>query len=282
MAALVIVGANGMLGTDLVVAARQRGHDPQGIDLPEVDITDPASCEAALPEGARVVNCAAYTRVDDAETEREAAFTVNGEGAGNLARACAAKGSSLLQISTDYVFPGIRREGAGEDDDPAPINAYGASKLEGERQVRASGCRHLIVRAQSLFGRHGPNFVKAIAGALAKDDPRLTVVDDQYSSPTYTRHLAEALLELVEAGCEGDVHVRASGVCSWFEFAQAIADRLRPGAVVEPVPTSAYPRPAKRPAYSVMRCDRFESWTGRSMPTWIDGLDAYLAEENVA
>ena len=184
----------------------------------------------------------------------------------------------MLQVSTDYVFNGRGARPYREDDIPDPVNAYGASKLEGERQVREAGGNHLIVRVQSLYGRHGHNFVRSILRKLEAEAPALRVVGDQVCSPTYTRHLAQAILALIRAEKTGVVHVRASGECTWHEFAAAIAARVRPGTAVHPVPTSAYPTPARRPAYAVMDCRRYREWTGRQMPHWREGLDAYLRE----
>lgn len=274
-----VVGGRGMLGVDLVGAAPPPGWRAVGLDLPAIDITDPQSVAAALPnETDVVINCAAFTRVDDAESQARAAFAVNADGAGHLARACAERGIRLLHLSTDYVFPGAARHAVNEDEAVGPVNIYGKSKLAGEHQVSEAGGEHLIVRVQSLFGRHGPSFVAAISRKLTEGSGELRVVDDQVSSPTYTRHLADALWRLAVANYTGIVHVRAAGHCSWYEFAVAIAARMCPGAKIQPVPTSAYPTPARRPAYSVLDTRRFESWLGRPLPTWQEGLDAYLTE----
>jgi len=276
----VVVGSAGMLGCDLVEAVGAAGWEACGFDLPAIDITDPDSVEAVLPEDADVViNCAAYTRVDDAESERELAVSINGDGAGNLARVCAARGVRMLQLSTDYVFDGKGTRPYREEDPVEPINAYGASKLEGERQVMDAGGPHLVVRAQSLFGVHGPSFVRAIRRKLDEGSEPLRVVNDQVCSPTYTRHLAEAIVALIESGSTGIVHVRASGECSWWEFAGAIAEQCSPGTTVYPVPSSVYPTPAARPAYSIIDCTRYQEWTKRAMPHWREGLAAFLGEK---
>jgi dTDP-4-dehydrorhamnose reductase len=271
-----------MLGRDVMAAGHAHGHEMAGFDLPELDITDPASLAASLPQTEAVVNCAAYTRVDDAEKERGTAFAVNGRAAGHVARLGAERGWLLLHLSTDYVFDGSSQRPYREEDTPRPLNVYGASKLAGEEAVRATRARSLVVRVQSLFGRHGRHFVKAIAEKLREGTQDLAVVDDQISSPTYTRHLAGALIELACEHRTGTVHVAASGTCSWFEFARAIARHLRPDATIRPVPSSAYPRPARRPARSVLDTSRFRRWTGRPLPTWQQGLAEYLAEEEKA
>jgi dTDP-4-dehydrorhamnose reductase len=277
-----VIGCNGMLGTDLVAACRTAGIEVLGLDLPGFDITKFEGVRANLPEVDRVVNCAAYTRVDDAESQRDQAYAVNAEGAGNVARICSARNIGLLQISTDYVFDGRKGSAYSEDDPVNPLSIYGASKLAGEELVRGAGGRSLIVRTQSLFGLRGANFVRTIAQRLKRSDEPLRVVNDQFSSPTYTRHLAAAIVRLLQLDREGIVNVTASGFCSWFEFAQAIAARVKPGAGIIPVGAVEYPRPATRPAYSVLDAKRYREWTGSALPSWQKGLDEYLAEEKLA
>jgi dTDP-4-dehydrorhamnose reductase len=275
---LVVVGAKGMLGTDLAEVCRAAGHQVAALDLPEIDITAPASVEHALPPAEWVINCAAYTLVDQAESDRETAFRTNGEGAANLARVCHTRGMRVLQISTDYVFSGCGSQPYREDDPTEPVNAYGASKLAGEEAVLAEGDQHLVVRVESLFGVHGRNFVRTIAGRL-QEGAELRVVNDQVCSPSYTRHIAEGLLRLLPLSRAGIVHLTASGSCTWYELAVAIADRVRPGAVIQPVSSAEYPTPARRPACSVLDNSRYRAWTGYRMPSWQEGLAAYLSEE---
>lgn len=277
-----VIGCNGMLGTDLVTACRAAGIEPLGLDLPGFDVTKFECVRANLPEVDRIVNCAAYVRVDDAESQREQAYAVNAEGAGNVARICSARNIGLIQISTDYVFDGRKGSAYSEDDPVNPLSVYGASKLAGEELVRGAGGRSLIVRTQSLFGVRGANFVRTIAQRMKKSDEPLRVVNDQFMSPTYTQHLAGAIVRLLPLGREGIVNVTASGFCSWFEFAQAIAARVKPGAAITPVGSSEYPRPAPRPAYSVLDTKRYREWTGSALPSWQKGLEEYLAEENLA
>ena len=277
-----VIGCNGMLGTDLVTACRTAGIETRGLDLPGFDIIKVECVRANFPEVDRVVNCAAYTRVDDAESQRDQAYAVNAEGAVNVARICSARNIGLIQISTDYVFDGRKGSAYSEDDPVHPANVYGASKLEGEERVRGSGGRSLIVRTQSLFGVRGANFVRTIVQRLKRSDEPLRVVNDQFSSPTYTRHLAEAIVRLLQLGREGIVNVAASGFCSWFEFAQAIGARVKPGAEIIPVGAAEYPRPAARPAYSALDTNRYREWTGSVLPSWQNGLEEYLAEEKLA
>ncbi len=277
-----VIGCNGMLGTDVMAACRAVGIETLGLDLPSFDITRFDVVREHLPEVDRVVNCAAYVRVDDAETQRGQAYAVNAEGAGNVARICSAKGIGLIHLSTDYVFDGRKGAAYSETDPVNPLNVYGASKLAGEELVRGAGGRSVIVRTQSLFGVRGANFVRTIARRLKQSDEPLRVVNDQFMSPTYTRHLAEAIARLLQADREGIVNIAASGHCSWFEFAQAIAARVKPGAAVHPVSTAEFPRPAPRPAYSVLDTSRYREWTGTALPPWQKGLEEYLAEEKLA
>ena len=279
---ITIVGANGMLGTDLARAVQASDFDVVGLDLPVLDITDPKSVERNLPRSDWVVNCAAYTRVDDAETHREEAFAVNGAGAGNVARVCKDRGMRLAQMSTDYVFDGLKQDPYGEEDAVNPLSVYGASKLVGEQAVKAAGGHYLIIRTQSLFGVKGANFVRSIVQRALKSSEPLRVVKDQVSSPTYTRHLAAAIVRLIMLGKSGVVHVVAGGACSWADFAKAIVARVKPEAVVRPITAAELARPAPRPANSVMDTSRYRTWTGQTMPTWQQGLDEYLAEDKFA
>jgi dTDP-4-dehydrorhamnose reductase len=276
-----VIGFKGMLGSDLVSSCQGAKLDVQGLDLPEFDIRDFKMVIAKLPQVEWVVNCAAYTRVDDAESHREDAFAVNADGAHSVAHACARRHVKLLHISTDYLFDGRKSRPYTERDSPNPMGVYGASKLAGEKAVRAEGGQYLVVRTQSLFGVRGPNFVRSIARQLKEGTAPLRVVRDQVSSPTYTRHLADALVRLILLDKEGVVHVAASGSCSWFDFAKAIAARVRPGAEIVPISAGELARPAPRPDYSVLDTHLFQSWTGQAMPPWERGLDEYLAEEKL-
>lgn len=273
---LVLFGANGMLGRDLRSAAKQAGLDIRGYDLPEVDITSElAGLEAPAPSD-RVVNCAAYTDVDGAEAHAQLAYAVNRDGAGRVAAWCATHGTSLVHISTDYVFDGTARQPYREEDRPCPLNTYGRSKLEGEQAVSAACPNALIVRTQSLYGRHGRHFVGAILERIEQGKTPLRVVNDQTSCPTYTGHLATAILRLLSCGKQGIVHVSSSGFCSWYDFACAIAVHTSPQTDVVPVSSTDIRRPAKRPAFSVLDKSRYNSWTGQQMPSWEEGLKHYL------
>jgi dTDP-4-dehydrorhamnose reductase len=272
-----VMGANGMLGHDLVDACREEGIEVAGFDLPEVDITKKDGGLDKLSPCDWLINCAAYTDVDGAESHRETAFAVNGDGAGRVATWCAEHRVPLIHISTDYVFDGLKTTPYKESDPVRPLSVYGESKLAGERAVMSACRRHIIVRTQSLFGLHGRSFVRSIMGRL-ESGAALKVVTDQVSAPTYTVHLAKAILRLIDAGQEGIVHVSASGGCSWHEFACAIAARVKPGTEVGKTTSAEYKAPARRPANSLLDNSRYGLLTGSVMPAWQVGLDEYLME----
>lgn len=269
-----------MLGSDLMDVGRTAGIEMLGFDLPEVDIANYEQLSKKLPKTDWIANCAAYTKVDDAEEERDAAFAVNAEGARNLGRLSLVRDTRVLHVSTDYVFDGRAGRPYDEQDRPNPLNVYGASKLSGEKELRSEGGKFLVVRSQSLFGKNGTNFIKAIVRKVKESEAPLRVVDDQISAPTYTRHLAEALLRLMQIKHDGLVHVTASGSCTWYEFAQRIVAEIKPGHEVLPIKTSDMKRPALRPMYSILSNQRYQSLTGHVMPTWKEGLEAYFYEED--
>ncbi|MEW5764826.1 MAG: dTDP-4-dehydrorhamnose reductase [Acidobacteriota bacterium] len=255
---IVLLGSDGMFGRDAVPLLLEAGHSVLAGDLPRVDITDlRALLEFLSAESADVVvNAAAFTDVDGAEARREEAFRVNGAGAENVARACLRLGLPLVHLSTDYVFPGDRPEGYGPDDPPGPaVNAYGESKLAGERALaeHLSPDRYLIVRTQWLYGRHGRNFVDTIL-RLARERESIRVVDDQYGAPTWTVSLARRVEGLLSRGARGTVHaVGAGGPITWFEFAREIVRLAGLPCTVEACRTEEYPRPARRPRHAWLR-----------------------------
>lgn len=280
---IVYIGANGMLGRDVLDAATDRKITAAGLDLPAIDITNLDSVRTALPDCRVVINGAAYTRVDDAEKDGDLARRINAAGAGNVARVCAERGIRMLQISTDYVYDGAKGTAYTEDDATNPVSVYGASKLEGEELVKQAGGESLIVRTQSLYGIHGRNFVKAIINQVRLGKKALTVVSDQVSCPTYTRHLAGALLDLAAISHTGIVNAAARGACSWHAFAVEIIKQLGITDVdVQPMPASQLKYPAPRPPYSELSTALYQRWTGHTMPTWQEGLSAYLQEEELA
>lgn len=242
-----------MLGTDVLEAVARRGDDVRGVDRALLDVTDPEACAREVAGTDVVVNCAAWTAVDDAETQEPAAFAVNALGAANLARAAADAGARLVQISTDYVFDGSGTQPYEADDLPRPISAYGRTKLAGEWAVAASGGDHLVVRTAWLYGAGGPCFPATIA-RVARERGALEVVADQVGQPTWTADLADLIVRLIDAGApRGTYHGTAAGQGSWHEFAQAVvaAAGMDP-SLVAPTTSEAYPRPAPRPAWSVL------------------------------
>jgi len=267
-----------MLGCDLAAACTESGIGVAGYDLPGLDIRGDIDGIGTSARCDWIVNCAAYTDVDGAESNRETAFAVNCDGARRVAELSAARGVPLLHLSTDYVFDGASAEPYREDDPVCPINVYGESKLAGEQAVRAATPDHVIVRTQSLYGVHGRNFVRTVRERL-EDGQALEVVDDQTSCPTHTMALARAIVALLRLQHRGMVNVSAEGACTWHQFACEIAARVRPGAEVKPVASADFPRPARRPAYSVLDKHRYAEWTGKRMPMWQEGLDAYLGRE---
>jgi dTDP-4-dehydrorhamnose reductase len=273
---LLVTGARGMLGQMVVARAIGRGHEVDARNRDDLDITDAASVartiEAARPDV--VVNCAAWTDVDGAETAEDQARLVNAVGAGNVARAAADAGAFLVHISTDYVFDGASKRGEAwvESDPVAPLGAYGRTKLEGEELVAQAGGEHAIVRTAWVFGPGGRNFVDTMRRLGAERD-ELQVVADQVGCPTYTGHLTDALLEIADRRPTGVMHAAGGGACSWFDLALATFEATGTRVRVTPVTTDAFPRPAARPAWSVLGSERADAVR---LPDWRDGLRAHL------
>lgn len=267
-----------MLGHDVVDRCREESVECTPLNSADGDITDPLKLARAVPVCDWVINCASYTRVDDAEANVEQARRVNRDGAGHIAELCARRGIFLLHVSTDYVFDGRKQGGYVESDPINPLNVYGETKFEGEQAIRESGCRAIMMRTQALFGTHGSSFVKTIAERITKSGDPLKVVTDHVTSPTYTVHLAQAIIRLLACGKHGIVHVAATGTCTWYDLACAIVARVKPGHPVEPVTADAFQTPARRPPNATLDTTRFERWTGWAMPAWQQGIDGFLAE----
>ena len=267
-----------MLGQDVVAAARRAGHDVVALGRAELDVTDPDAVRRAIGGAgpSAVLNCAAWTDVDGAEAQEEAATAVNGEGAGHVAAAAAAAGACVVHVSTDYVFDGAASEPYTESSPVAPQSAYGRSKLAGERAVAQSAPRSAIVRASWLFGAGGKNFVDTML-RLGAEREEVTVVDDQVGCPTYTGHLAQALVEVAERGLTGVLHVAGGGECSWHDLAVAAFEERGLETTVHRGKTSDLGRPAPRPAYSVLRSERDDA---PRLPGWREGLKAHLHEHD--
>ncbi|HKR64352.1 MAG TPA: dTDP-4-dehydrorhamnose reductase, partial [Thermoanaerobaculia bacterium] len=278
-----ITGAGGMLGTDLRDELTARGEDVVALSRNDLDITDSRCVNAAVEEHAPsiVVNCAAYTKVDLAESEESAANAINGSAVEMLAHAANEAKALLVTVSTDFVFDGTSTTPYDVTSPTRPLSAYGRSKLLGE--IAATHARqHLIVRTSWLFGVHGPNFVEAIRNQIRKGEDSLRVVADQRGRPTYTPHLAQAIVRLAQMASESDVargivHYADEDECSWFDFARAIAEESGASIAVKPVTTDEFPRPAKRPAYSVLSTERYERLTGLRPESWREGLRDYLS-----
>jgi dTDP-4-dehydrorhamnose reductase len=272
---LVITGAAGMLGRDVVNVATLAGHDLTALARSELDITDAQAVREAVAEARpdAVINCAAWTDVDGAETSREAALAANGTGAGNVAAGAAAVGARTVHVSSDYVFDGTTGTPYVESDRTNPLSEYGRTKLEGELAVaRAAPDSHCVVRSSWLFGVAGKSFPATIL-KLAGERDELTVVDDQVGCPTFTGHLAQALVALATDGSKtGILHVAAGGQCSWHELAQEIVTRSGSHCEVKPGRTADLGRPAPRPAFSVLRSER----GAPTLPDWQEGLAAFM------
>jgi dTDP-4-dehydrorhamnose reductase len=286
---LLVFGAGGQVGLELLRAAAPAGLAAVAVPRMAADICDPAAVAAALdrPGCAGVINAAAYTAVDRAESEPAAAHAVNRDGAANLARACAARGVPLIHISTDYVFDGTK-DGPYEETDPvAPLGVYGASKATGEAAVRAALDRHLIVRTAWVFSPFGANFVKTML-RLGAERPELRVVDDQRGCPTAAADIAAALLVMARwaltdgFGGWGTYHFCSAESTTWCGFARAVfataAVHGRPAPKVAAITTAEYPTPAKRPANSVLSTARIGAAFGIEPPSWRASLRACVGE----
>jgi len=271
-----------MVGTDLRDALMERDEHVVALTRQDLDVTDSRSVDLCIEEHAPsiIVNCAAYTKVDQAETEANAANAINGSAVELLANAANAAGALLVHISSDFVFDGAKQAPYEAGDPTAPLSAYGRSKLLGEIAA-AHAERHLIVRTSWLFGVHGPNFVEAIRNQIRLGTNPLRVVSDQRGRPTYTPHLAAAIIRLAELAddapeARGIVHYADAEECSWYDFASAIVKESGADIEVRPVTTEAFPRPARRPAYSGLSTARYEQLTGDLPASWRQGLREYL------
>ena len=273
---LLVTGAAGMLGRDVLLAAGNAGHDVVGYGRAELDITKPEalSRKLDLERPDVVINCAAWTDVDGAEDAEEAAFAVNGAGAGNVAAAASEVEARILHVSTDYVFDGAKGAPYVESDQPAPLSAYGRTKLAGEEAVVAANKRHFVVRSAGLYGLGGRNFVDTML-RLAQQQNEVTVVRDQIGSPTYTWHLAYGIVRLIEGIEHGIHHMAAAGQCSWYEFAREIFEQAKVECRVLSITSEEFAAAAPRPAFSALVSQREHAIR---LPSWQDGLAGYLAQ----
>ncbi len=270
-----------MLARDLIPKVEERvrttGGNVLAWDRSELDITDRESVlekvERAAPSV--VFNCAAYTDVDGCEANNTKAMEVNGDAPGYLAEACKATNTLLVHYSTDFVFDGELRQPYHVDGRTNPLSAYGASKLEGEREIISRGCRFLIIRTSWLYGPHGRNFVEAILAKAQKGEP-LKVVNDQVGRPTYTADLSEATLHLLDVQARGITHFANSGHCSWHEFAVEIVRQAGLSVPIGALSSRELGRPAKRPAYSVLDASSYEKTASAIPRHWKEALADYL------
>jgi len=286
---IIVTGAGGQLGSDLAKRLSAAGLESVNLDSSALDITDREAARRVFrrEKPAIVINCAAYVKVDQAESEAEAAFKINAEGPAILAEEASRAGAALAHVSTDFVFDGAKSSPYTEEDETNPLNVYGRSKLEGERRVMEKQPRSVIVRTSWLYGSRGSNFVKTMI-RLAEDRETLRVVCDQVGRPTWTGDLADALVSIAKRIQGGDspygiYHYSNEGFASWFDFAKAIVDEAGSGACLKckeviPVSTAEYPTPATRPRYSVLDSAKIKATFGLDIPHWRDSLRAMLKE----
>jgi dTDP-4-dehydrorhamnose reductase len=274
---LLVLGAGGQVGSETVRAGGLLGHDVVAATRQMCDITDADQVVAALQEHRpdAVINCAAWTAVDAAEDNEEAAALLNAEAPALLASACAERHIRLCHISTDYVFDGSATSPIPENAPPNPLSAYGRTKLAGEVAVRERCPDHLIVRSSWIFGGTGPNFVLTMLRLIEDGDP-LRVVADQRGGPTWAGHLGLALVRLVNVGPAGTYHLTNAGETTWHGLASAIVEDTGADVEVVPIPTGEFPTKAIRPRYSVLDNGAWRALGEAPLPNWRDGLQAYL------
>ena len=274
---ILLLGHKGMLGNDLLLKLNME-HEVIGMDKEEIDIVSASECKGAIKEIEPdiVINAAAYTNVDGCETAKDECFAVNAEAVKNIADACRDKNIRIVHFSTDYVFDGMAKQPYKEDHQCNPINTYGASKMAGERYLRSLSENYILIRTAWLYGINGKNFVQTILEKV-KTTKKLTVVDDQVGSPTYTKDLAAAVDLLIKQNAKGIFHITNRGSCSWFQFAVKILQEAGINDIdVTPIKSDQLQRPAKRPAYSVLSMQKFIQTTGKTMQPWQLGLQDYL------
>ena len=276
---VLIVGAKGMLGSDLMQSLRNT-QQVIGTDIEDFDITDQKETLEALldirPQW--VVNVAAHTQVDRCEKEIELAFGVNAEGVKNLALACKEVQAKLFHVSTDYVFDGKKQKPYVEEDTPVPISVYGQSKLKGESYIHDILDDFIIIRIAGLYGKGGTNFVNTIIKAAQEKD-ELTVVNDQWVSPTYAVDLSKAMGVLIKVSPKGIFHLVNNGYCTWYQFACKILEFAGSTSRAVPISSDQLNRFAKRPDFSVLDCKKFNDVTGMEMRSWEEAITEYITKE---
>ena len=261
MSRLVVLGSSGQLGTMFLDLLQARGEEFIALDQVDCDLSRPDHVMLPLRGARAVINCAAFTAVDAAEAQEEIAHKVNAEAVGRIATLCAAAGVPLLHFSTDYVFDGAATSPYATDHPRAPLGAYGRTKAHGEELLAASGADYLLVRTSWVYAAWGQNFVRTMV-KLLREKSEVKVVDDQRGRPTHVRTLAERSLALLDRGQRGIFHVTDDGECTWFGLTLAIREALGSSCAVLPCTTAEFPRPARRPAYSVLDIGRAEAVLG--------------------
>lgn len=275
---VLVTGAKGQLGTDLMTELAKRGLTGIGVDVEEMDITDAEVCRKVILESKvdAVIHCAAYTAVDAAEDNVELCRRINGEGTRNVALACKETGVKMMYISTDYVFDGQGTRPWEPDDERAPLNVYGQTKYEGELAVEELLDNYFTVRIAWVFGVAGKNFIKTML-RLGKERGAVSVVNDQIGSPTYTYDLARLLVDMIQTDRYGRYHATNEGLCSWYEFAVEIFRQAGMDEVsVTPVSSDQFPAKAVRPSNSRMSKEKLSENGFDRLPTWQDALGRYL------
>lgn len=282
---ILVTGGNGQLGSEWVSYLNRQEVEFIALPSSDFDLTDHADTRRVMgnlkPD--IIINCAAYTKVDQAEEEPEKAFAVNSEGVKNLADYCASNNIKLVHFSTDYVFQGAKEdmqnypEGYSEEHPTDPINTYGESKFAGEQAVRESGCEFIIMRVSWLCGKHGSNFVKTML-KMGKEQGGLSVINDQFGCPTFTHNVVYNCWKLVVEKKLGTYHLSSEGKISWYEFAKEIFEQVKTPVNLKPVSSSEFPSKAKRPAFSLLNTQKISNIPGVKLIDWKEGLTNLLAE----
>ena len=276
---VLVTGAKGQLGTDLMNELAKRGIEGIGVDVQEMDITDAEACRCVIKNSGAdaVIHCAAYTALDAAEDNVDLCRRINGEGTRNVAQACKEADTKLMYISTDYVFDGQGTRPWEPDDERHPLNVYGQTKYEGELAVEELSDKYFIVRIAWVFGVAGKNFIKTML-RLGKERGAVSVVDDQIGSPTYTYDLARLLVDMIQTDKYGRYHATNEGLCSWYEFAKEIFRQAGMDVPVTPVSSDAFPAKATRPSNSRLNKDKLSENGFERLPAWQDALGRFLKE----
>lgn len=276
---VLVTGAKGQLGTDLMHELEKRGIEGIGVDVQEMDITDAEACRRVIKNSGAdaVIHCAAYTAVDAAEDNVDLCRRINGEGTRNVAQACKEADAKLMYISTDYVFDGQGTRPWEPDDERHPLNVYGQTKYEGELAVEELSDKYFIVRIAWVFGVAGKNFIKTML-RLGKERGAVSVVDDQIGSPTYTYDLARLLVDMIQTDKYGRYHATNEGLCSWYEFAKEIFRQAGMDVPVTPVSSDQFPAKAARPSNSRLSKEKLSENGFERLPAWQDALGRFLKE----